>query len=121
MSAALYFVNRGEEKPIFLSLSSELDMSLSNASYFLASVGMNPDFNSEPEFSIGIFEEKLNQFIANHGPNSPLHDAVPAKPMEKSNWIDCGRRENYLIEKVWRAISMLREAKEKGATHGYFA
>lgn len=119
MSATLGFLNRQNEKPFGIPLDSELNMSNSNASDFLASIGLNPDFNNSPEFPIALFEEKLTQFIANHGPSSPLHDAI--ETVVDGNWIECGRRENYLIEKVWKAISLLRSAKGKGATHGYFA
>lgn len=117
MSASLHFVNRGEEKSIFLS-APELNVSNSHASELLASLGMNPDFNAAPDFPINLFEEKLNQFIAQHGPNSAFHKEVES--VIEGNWTECGRRENYLIEKVWRALGIVRTAKEMGATHGYF-
>lgn len=117
MSASLYFVTEGN--PDSVKISTELNLSNSSTSYFLASLGMEPNFNEAPNFPIGFFEEKLLQFISNHGPASPLH--AERESQQDGNWIECGRRANYLIEKAWLSIRMVREAKTKGATHGYFS
>ena len=84
----------------------------------MAAVGINYDFQNCESRPIAILEEKILQFIANHGPESKVHEKI--EPETEGNFTDCGRRENYLIEKAWQIISELRAAKARGAETFYW-
>ncbi len=97
---------------------SGVNLSNTNATALMDAVGLNYDFQNSPDINLNLFEEKVISFLANHGPHSPIHKAQD--PIQIGNFIDLGRRENYLIQKAWQLISVIRDAKKLGATLAFW-
>lgn len=102
-----------------VDLPSGINLSNSNAAALMDAFGLKYDFQNSPDINLNLLEEKVIRFLSDHGPHSPIHKAQ--EPIQIGNFIECGRRENYLIQKAWQVIIALRSAKEKGAKNAFWA
>jgi hypothetical protein len=114
MSANLHFCDDGlKYKPA----GETFNVGNDNASHILSAMGFDPNFNISPPIDINEFIKGAELFLS-----SGLAEFIDQrKPMVRDgNWIDGGRREGYLKEKIPLILEMARIAKNMGATHAYF-
>jgi len=114
MSATLTFFDSKKNRTVG---NDDFNVSNSNAAAILASLGLPLDCDSPP-IEIIEFEKSLCRFLDSEIPSivDCGKDAV-----QNSNWIDCGRREGYLTEKITLALELTRKARMNGATCAYFS
>lgn len=114
MSATLTFFNARKNQIVG---SDDFNVSNSNAAAILAALGLPLDSDAPP-IEIIEFENSLCRFI-----DSDMRHFVDrgTETFQKDNWIFCGRREGYLIEKISLALDMTRHARLNGATCAYFS
>ncbi len=120
MSASLIFASSIGK---MVRVDGDLNMTNSNASAFLAALGLDPDFDNAAQMAIDEFAEALRLFKA-----SEIAEVVDAGSPTTSNvrgsglqWIDFGRAPDYISRRVDIATQMVEEARAKGAVRCYFA
>lgn len=91
-----------------------LNASESNTSHILASLGLNPNFYSEYKYPIEQFHAECVSFLRI---GSGVEADAPVALSRDRNFIDCGRREGYVTEKVQRLIEVVEFGLLHGATH----
>lgn len=115
MSASLHFSN--DNPGSYVRTDEELNMSNSNASAVLSALGLDSNFWDAPAKPIEELEQAISFYL-----NSEIASFLDrgTASTAKGSWIDCGRREGYITEKVKIAEQCVKEAKGKGATKYYF-
>lgn len=116
MSANCYFFNPKTDR--IIHTENELNFSNSNASDICAALGMETDFNNAAPTTIEDFRKKCESFLS-----GDLKHFIDKKIESKKdgNWMDCGRREGYLKEKIELLLSSCLYAHLQGAKLVYFS
>jgi hypothetical protein len=119
MSASLYFKTANDGY-----INSGLNMANSNASAFLAALGLDPNFWESDPAPISELADAIRLF----NPEFVDGGTETVESQEQNSFgqpvgpkmIQCGRRPGYMTEKVELARQAVDRALARGATHFYF-
>lgn len=99
------------------SFKADFNVCNSNARDILSTLGFSPYFEESANIPIGEFKAAIHRYLK--GMIGNVSPAVGPSG-EDSNFIYCGRRENYIPEKCMEMLIIVNSAIEAGSREVYF-